>query len=122
MIRLKREGLLKSIKLEHISGSLTCSNTKLQARNSWGCNDNVMTIITDTNNEVVFPVNVNDIMYFQVPGFDTKTSKILVFTNHAYPNFFVKDQELRVWYTEDLKDYTTEDNDGTHCIKVYAKF
>ena len=81
-----------------------------------------MTIITDTNNEVVFPVNVNDIMYFQVPGFDAKTSKILVFTNHAYPNFFVKDQELRVWYTEDLKDYTTEDNDGTHCIKVYAKF
>ena len=88
MIKLKREGLLKGIKLEHISGDLTCSSSNSKARNSWGCERYVMTIITDANNKVAFPANINDTMKFQVPGFDTKTSKILIFTNNAYPNFF----------------------------------
>ena len=121
MIKLKREGLLKGIKLEHISGDLTCS-TSPQSRNLWGCDAAVMSIVTDANNEVVFPANIDNPHLFKVPGFDAKTSQSLVFTNHAYPNFFIKGQELRIWYTEDLIDYTTSDNDGKHCVKVYAKF
>ena len=121
MIKLKREGLLKGIKLEHISGDLTCSTTP-QRRNLWGCDTNVMSVITDSNNEVVFPANIDNPRGFKVPGFDARSSQILVYTNHAYPNFFMKDQELRIWYTEDLNDYTTSDNSGTHCVKVYAKF
>ena len=54
--------------------------------------------------------------------YDAKTSQILVYTNFAYPSFFVKGQELRIWYSEDLYDQHTDDNRGTHCIKVYAAF
>ena len=107
--------------MEHISGDLTCSMSP-QKRNLWGCDADVMSIITDANNEVVFPANIDNPKRFKVPGFDAKTSQSLVFTNHAYPNFFIKGQELRIWYTEDLNDYTTSDNDGKHCVKVYAKF
>ena len=87
VIRLKREGLLKGIKLEHISGDLSCSLVKYKAL-----------------------------------GFDPRTSQILVLTNYAYPSFFVRGQQLRVWYTEDLKGYSTSNNYGTHSIKVYVQF
>lgn len=54
--------------------------------------------------------------------YDAKTSQILVYTNFAYPSFFVKGQELRIWYVEDLYNQFTSDNGGTRCVKVYAKF
>ena len=81
-----------------------------------------MSIITDDYNEVVFPASIDNPKRFSVPGLDARRSFSLVFTNYAYPNFFIKGQELRIWYTEDLNDHTTSDNDGKHCVKVYAKF
>ena len=94
----------------------------------WGCGNasggRIMTIITDDNNEVVFPANINISkgIKYKIPGVNAKTSKVLVFTNLAYPSFFKTDQELRIWYTEDLFDDDTEDNSGMHCVKAYAKF
>ena len=122
VIRFKKEGLLKGIKLEHISGYLTCGVGVPDARSLWGCHTAVRTLITDANNRVVFPANIDNPLHSNVPVYDAKTSQILVFTNFAYPSFFVKGQELRIWYSEDLYDYTTHDNGGKHCIKVYAKF
>ena len=122
MIRLKREGLLKGIKLEHISGDLTCSLGNPQGRNLWDCEISVMAVITDSKNDVVFPANSFKIKKYKVLGFDPSTSQILVLTNYAYPSFLVKGQQLRVWYTEDLKGYSISNNDGTHSIKVYVQF
>ena len=81
-----------------------------------------MAVITDSKNDVVFPANSFNIKKYKVLGFDPRISQILVLTNYAYPSFFVRGQQLRVWYTEDLKGYSTSNNDGTHSIKVYVQF
>ena len=122
VIRFKREGLLKGIKLEHISGYLTCHIGNPHATSLWGCDTEVLTLITDTNNRVVFPANIDNPRQPDVRVYDAKTSQILVYTNFAYPSFFVKGQELRIWYVEDLYNQFTSDNGGTRCVKVYAKF
>lgn len=115
---------MKGIKLQHISGDLSCDITSPHRATLWGCDTSVLTIITDNNNEVVFPANINISkgIKYKIPGVNAKTSKVLVFTNLAYPSFFKTDQELRIWYTEDLFDDDTEDNSGMHCVKAYAKF
>ena len=122
VIRLKREGMLRGIKLEHISGDLTCHISVPHKTSLWGCSTAVLTLITDTNNQVIFPANIGNTKLPKVPVYDAKTSQILIYTNFAYPSFFVKGQELRIWYSEDLYDQHTDDNSGTHCIKVYAAF
>ena len=101
-----------------------------QRTNLWGCTSisgeeepKVSTVVTDASNRVIFPANFDDkSLHFKVLGFNAKTSQILVFTNLAYPNFFNKGEELRIWYSEDLFNSTTGDNGGTHCINVYVKF
>ena len=122
-MRLKSLGLLKGIKLQHISGDLSCDITSPHRATLWGCDTSVLTIITDNNNEVVFPANIdNPYLQYKVPGCNAKTSQFLVFTNFAYPSFFVKGHELRIWYAEDLTDEGVFNNGGTHCVKVYTKF
>ena len=80
-----------------------------------------MTVITDADNEVVFPANFASSKAFTVPGFNALMSHVLVFTNYAYPNYFDEGQELRVWYIEDLFNFGSESNNGgIHCINVYA--
>lgn len=125
VIKLKQKGLVTGIKLKHVSGNLTCRVKSPQSTTLWGCarqhKPQVMTVVTDDSNRVVFPVNLKGDR-FEWPGFNPYISHILVFTNLAYPIFFNKGQELRIWYTEDLYNHTTFDNGGVHCVNVYAKF
>ena len=128
VINLKQEGQITEIKLEHVSGNLTCNISASNRANLWGCNygtkpvkAKVLTVITDADNEVVFPANNDVSKAFTVPGFDALMSHILVFTNYAHPNYFEERQELRVWYIEDLFNFRSESNNGgIHCVNVYA--
>ena len=114
--------------LEHVSGDLTCRKQVTRMTSLWGCGNadggRIMTIITDDNNEVVFPANINISkgVKFKISGVNAKTSKVLVFMNLGYPSYFKTGQELRIWYTEDLFDDDTKDNSGMHCVKAYARF
>ena len=100
VIKLKQEGLLKGIKLGHVSGDLTCVTKDPITTTFWGCTyrneDKTMTIITDSNNEIIFPTTFDGSkdLKFKVPGFNAETSQILVFTNLAYPSYFQKGEEL----------------------------
>ena len=127
MIKLRKDGLLEGIMLEHVSGDLTCRKQVTSLTSLWGCGypngGRIMTIVTDDNNDVVFPANIkiSKGVKFRMSGINAKTSKILVFMNLAYPSYFKSGQELRIWYTEDLFDDNTKDNNGMHCVKAYAK-
>ena len=120
---------MTGIKLEHVSGNLTCGIAAPNKKNLWGCNygpkpgdAKVLTVITDADNEVVFPANIDSSTPFNVPGFNALTSQILVFTNFAYPNYFNKGQEIRIRYIEDPNIASASNNGGMHCINLYASF
>ena len=82
-------------------------------------------MITHADDKIVFPANRNLESGYKgitVPGVNAKRTKNLVYTDFAHPNYFTKHQELRIWYSEDLTDHAVYDNDGKHCVQVYAKF
>ena len=58
---------------------------------------------------------------YTVPGYDAQSSEI-IFSDFPNPLHLSSDQELRLWYEEDLKNYTEIDNDGTSCTDVFAKY
>ena len=118
--------------LKHVNGSLTCHKKFPGLKSLWGCSDppnikeDIMTVITDVDNKIVFPAfpkpDFNGWKGFTVPGVNAKTSQVLVYMNLASPKFFIKGQQLRIWYSEDLVNQWTEDNEGDHCVEAYAKF
>ena len=81
VVKLKQEGLLKGIKLGYVLGDLTCVTRDSITTTFWVCTyrneDKTMTVITDSNNEIIFPTNFDGSkdLKFKVPGFNAKTSK-----------------------------------------------
>lgn len=132
--RLTQTGFLEGIMLRHISGYLTCNYNVPHWKSLWGCSlekqtqygkKDVFTVITDADDKIVFPANRNLESGYKgitVPGVNAKRTKNLVYTDFAQPNYFTKHQELRIWYSEDLTDHGAYNNDGKHCVQVYAKF
>ena len=40
----------------------------------------------------------------------------------AHPRSVIRGEELRLWYGEDLADYSEADNGGRVCCDVYALY
>ena len=117
---------MTAIKLVHKSGTVTCRVEKFGLSN-WGCGDDQLnTIVTTTNDKVVFPKGVNmKHGWYTLAGFTSKSSE-LVLKNPTGNNKVSKGQTLRLWYGEDLTNsdegHTTEhDNSGKSCADVYAE-
>lgn len=85
-----------------------------------------MAVIKYADNKIVFPAfpkpNFDSWKGFTVPGVNLKTLQVLVYMNLVYPKFFIKSQQLRIWYSEELINQWTVNNEGDHCVEVYAKF
>ena len=99
-------------------------------KSKWGCiwagsTSNIATIITDANNNVLFPDRnryPRDQWHrFILPGYDGATSDVVSFVNAVDPVYVDAGTTLRVWYAEDLNDFSEGDDSGRHCIDVYAK-
>ena len=46
----------------------------------------------------------------------------LVFANFGQPLYLPKDEKLRFWYGDDLKNHSEGDNQGQVCFHVFALF
>ena len=55
-----------------------------------------------------------------MPVADDKHSDELVFSNFDYPLYLHPYMELRVWFVEDLKNWSESDNQGRMCIDDLA--
>jgi len=55
-----------------------------------------------------------------MPVVDDKHSDELVFFNFDYPLYLHPYMELRVWFGEDLKNWSESDNQGRVCVDVFA--
>ena len=109
-------GKIIALKLAHISGEVGCTLSHLS---KWGCwpPSQLMTLITDHQNRVVFPEDYNDDMFYTLPGF-TSNSPELLFT-FSIPLEVTAGQEYRVWYSEDWLSFTEYDNyPGVTCMSI----
>ena len=130
---VNQDGFLVGIKLTHISETVSCHNSKYGYWSYWGCSGvsyynekNLNTIITDSDDKILYPtLNTHQIFrpshWYSLPGYHGR-SETLVFSDFCTPVYAQKGQTLRIWYGEDLKNYSEGDNGGQHCVDIYAMF
>ena len=111
--------------LKHLSGSVTCSKTSDNRRNSpWGCDPNkeVVTFLTDERNNIIGPrfAQLSPAKTsFVLPGYHSSSPYLIFFMGKsAYGLHHMA--ELRLWYGEDLQDISESDNGGRSCADVYG--
>ena len=134
---MTKSGRLKTMKLVHRSGMVRC-RTGIVA-SYWGCQHpkygvggKLMTVITDDNKKAILPP-AEDLEAFQpsehicgikkhfysLNGTDHKSPE-LVFRSLSNPLSVSRNQELQIWYGQDWKDCSENDNSGKTCVDVYA--
>ena len=130
--KLKQEGFLTGIKLEHVSGNVSCLIPKSKYWSHWGCNGadyynpkSLNTIITDDTNLRVYPnpqtwLNTGSLWY-RLPGYQGRSST-LVFSGFCSPMYARYHQDMKVWYGEDLTNNDGDNDYASHCVNVYAMF
>ena len=126
-------GRLAAIKLVHLYGYVSCHVHRPSYWSYWGCNDNlsrgvnnlVNVVITDSSNHILLPSIEfqvhSDIKWYRVPGYKSLSPE-LVLPFFSSPKLVHSNQELRVWYGEDLANVSDLDNGGRVCADVYALF
>ena len=114
---------VRSFKLVHRTGKVSCLKTRANSYSYWGCwrNPKLAAILTDQNNHILAPdasiVQGNG--RYNLPGYSSSSSE-LVFEKSGKPHVIFANNELRLWYGEDLRGHTEEDNDGKTCADVYG--
>ena len=79
-------------------------------------------VVTDDTDSIVFPKHVTyNHGFYKLVGFHSM-KKNLVFTDFSTPMYGTRGDEMRIWYLEDLIDYSEENDEGVVCADVYAKF
>ena len=122
---------LIKLKLEHLHGYVSCYKPSVPNWSPWGCSygfqkpDYVFVAITNTGNEILLPpselqLGPTDARFF-IPGYPSQGHELVlsVFKN---PLDVQSEQEMRLWYTEDLLDFYNGDDGGRVCCDVYAQF
>ena len=130
---MTKSGRLKTMKLVHRSGLVRCNEET--GASYWGCTwpsygDALMTIITDAHKKAVLP-SAEDLKafdfgrceykrhFYSLSGYHHNSTE-LVFRNLSNPLSVSRNQELQIWYGQDLKDCLEYDNSGKTCVDVYA--
>ena len=129
---LPSSGKLAAIKLVHLYGYVSCRAPDPYHWSYWGCgkaaNNRVNVVITNAHNHIILPPNqliasgesaagkwYNELGYSSV-------SPELVLSVFSDPPHVSSGQEFRVWYGEDLMNFTESNNDGKVCSDVYALY
>ena len=126
---MTKSGRVKTMKLIHRSESVRCNYKTISSY--WGCTspvygENLMTIITDANKKAILPpaedlkpYSDNREYVYSLPGYHHNSNE-LVFRNLVNPLSVSSYQEMQIWYGQDWKDYSEENNSGKTCVDVYA--
>ena len=130
---ITKSGLIKTMKLVHRSGSIKCNPNYQDSY--WGCrnkllygNNGLLTIITNKKKEAILPPAGNlqahnscmNIKHFYSLKGTSHKSPELVFGDLPDKVSVSRNQELQIWYGQDLKGCNEKDNNGKTCVDVYA--
>ena len=125
-------GNLAAVKLVHLYGFVTCLNWGELSWSHWGCGicwkeNQINVVITTTANAngILLPPSQFKTSasgtWYKIRGYSDMSPE-LVLSFFAHPHSVTAGQELRLWYGEDLMNFTEDDNDGRVCCDVYALF
>ena len=122
---------MAAVKLIYLSGYVTCS-VQISHWSFWGCGDHpseknhVSLPITTSTNALLMPPN----QFFahaggagrwsQLPGYNSFSPEIIL--PRFSPYSVSSGQELRLWFGEDLVNFTEGDNAGLVCCNVYVLY
>ncbi|XP_068711602.1 uncharacterized protein [Montipora foliosa] len=119
---INRNVFVSQFMIVHRSGKVTCRRD--YSGSYWGCAPNsptLFTILTDSNNKTLAPEasKVGGVGTYGLGGYDSSSS-VLVFCESKKPHCVHANNELRLWYGEDLTGFTESDNAGKTCADVYG--
>ena len=114
-------GGLAAIKLVHLYGYVSCRANEANRWSYWGCGgDPLFVAVTTSTNRVLFPPNQfkDNSKEFRIKAYNSWSPE-LVFSVFSHPHWVSLGQQLRVWYTQDLWDFSET---GAHlmgsCLKL----
>ncbi|XP_031562543.1 uncharacterized protein LOC116298287 [Actinia tenebrosa] len=122
--------VLGALKLKWKSGTIRCVSD--QAYDSrWGCHHyssfrsypfNV--IVTDGKDKILYPLNQyikhTSGLWYYLPAQDSKHSDAIVFSDFDTPLYLHHMMQLKIWYGEDLKNWSETDNQGQVCVDLFG--
>jgi len=117
-LTFKQDCQLYALRLQHISGLLSCYNIRNDHFSRWGCNnirrDRLHLVISNPKtNKLWYPESISD-EYYLLHGFKNEDDAIVI---KKRGNFTVGDT-LKFWYSQDWFSKSWEDNEGRHCISI----
>ncbi|CAB4013674.1 Hypothetical predicted protein [Paramuricea clavata] len=110
-----------AMKMVHKKGRIGCVDS---AYTRWGCSNShpINIIVTDTRNKRIYPsptlISTHTGGWYDLPGYEANSPE-LVFSDPGF-RYLYKRQKMRIWYGEDLHNYTEGDNHGFTCMDVYV--
>ena len=123
---------LATLKWHKIPGYNSLS--KVHHWSYWGCNAHSsvigqvnVVITTSTNSVLLLPSQFmgqslpKQYKWSKIPGYNSLSPE-LVLSVFSSPLTVTSGQVLRLWYGEDLVNFTESENDGTSCCDVFARF
>ena len=123
---ITESGVIRTFKLVHLSGSLKCNPD--DPPSYWGCDNpwfgdtRLLTIITFKNRSALLLADYKrkdcDYLY-KIEGVGVNETE-LRFNNLPSPISVSVGDELQIWYGQDLKDCSENDNSGQTCADIYA--
>ena len=122
-------GKVAAVKLVHLYGYVTCHKYNADNWSFWGCGhrvkDLVDVVITRSNNQIILPANQfignRAGKASKVPGYNSFSPEIIL-SVFSTPLSLPAQTQLRLWYGEDLVNYTEADNGGRVCTDVYVLY
>ena len=119
-----------AVKLVHLYGYVSCDTRHVSYWSYWGCGlygwglGKINVVITNSGDQVLLPphefIEHHGAKWSKVPGYDSFSSELVI--SSFSPSHVNYNQELRVWYGEDLMNTSEGDNGGAVCVDIYAIF
>ena len=119
---LHTSGGIAALKLTHISGAV--SNGRNNEGANWGSPRKIRTIITNERNKVVLPENYHLFHPngYTLEGYRSTSPEIVFRLASLSPAHDPITKVLKIWFVEDLFDYSQKDNSGETCADVFVLY